>query len=110
MIGCYCYIDKSNIRLFDLINLVKELFKIVVKMEYKGLAIIDYEVFLVYLDVIWIVREMKKKGDMLEDFKLILGNEVYLVDFLEEVRDNYKLGVIKFLYFLMLVIDLKGYE
>lgn len=79
-------------------------------MEYKGLAITDHEVLSAHLDAIRTVREMKKKGDMPEDFKLILGNETYLVDSLEEVRDNYKSGVTKFPHFLMLAIDPKGHE
>lgn len=76
-------------------------------MEYKGLAITDHEVLSAHLDAIRTVREMKKKGDMPEDFKLILGNEAYLVDSLEEVRDNYKSGVTKFPHFLMLAMDPK---
>ncbi|UNL88018.1 DNA polymerase III subunit alpha [Bacillus subtilis] len=110
MIGCHCHTDRSNIRLLDSTNSVKELLKTAVKMEYKGLAITDHEVLSAHLDAIRTVREMKKKGDMPEDFKLILGNEAYLVDSLEEVRDNYKSGVTKFPHFLMLAIDPKGHE
>ncbi|CAF1781172.1 DNA polymerase III subunit alpha [Bacillus subtilis] len=110
MIGCHCHTDRSNIRLLDSTNSVKELLKTAVKMEYKGVAITDHEVLSAHLDAIRTVREMKKKGDMPEDFKLILGNEAYLVDSLEEVRDNYKSGVTKFPHFLMLAIDPKGHE
>ncbi|MGY0569648.1 hypothetical protein ACVHXO_19365, partial [Bacillus safensis] len=38
MIGCHCHTDRSNIRLLDSTNSVKELLKTAVKMEYKGLA------------------------------------------------------------------------
>lgn len=110
MIGCHCHTDKSNIRLLDSTNSVGELLKTAVQMNYKGLAITDHEVLSAHLEAIKTVREMKKKGDMPADFKLILGNEAYLVDSLEEVRDNYKSGQTKFPHFLMLAIDPKGHE
>ncbi|WP_406590280.1 DNA polymerase III subunit alpha [Bacillus atrophaeus] len=110
MIGCHCHTDKSNIRLLDSTNSVKELLKTAVRMNYKGLAITDHEVLSAHLEAIRTVREMKKDGNMPEDFKLILGNEAYLVDSLEEVRDNYKSGETKFPHFLMLAIDPKGHE
>lgn len=47
---------------------------------------------------------------MPQDFKLILGNEAYLVDSLEEVRDSYQPGKTKFPHFLMLAVDEKGHE
>lgn len=53
---------------------------------------------------------MKESGELPEDFKLILGNEAYLVDSLEEVRDNYKSGVTKFPHFLMLAKNQFGHE
>ena len=34
------------------------------------------------------------------DFKIILGNEIHLVDSLEEVRDNYKGKETKFFHFI----------
>lgn len=110
MIGCHCHTDKSNIRLLDSTNSVEELLKTAVQMNYKGLAITDHEVLSAHLEAIKTVREMKKKGDMPTDFKLILGNEAYLVDSLEEVRDNYISGVTKFPHFLMLAIDPIGHE
>ncbi|WP_324658694.1 DNA polymerase III subunit alpha [Bacillus velezensis] len=110
MIGCHCHTDKSNIRLLDSTNSVGELLKTAVQMNYKGLAITDHEVLSAHLEAIKTVREMKKKGDMPTDFKLILGNEAYLIDSLEEVRDNYKSGQTKFPHFLMLAIDPIGHE
>ncbi|MED0780874.1 DNA polymerase III subunit alpha [Bacillus siamensis] len=110
MIGCHCHTDKSNIRLLDSTNSVGELLKTAVQMNYRGLAITDHEVLSAHLEAIKTVREMKKEGDMPADFKLILGNEAYLVDSLEEVRDNYKSGQTKFPHFLMLAIDPIGHE
>jgi len=110
MIGCHCHTDVSNIRLLDSTNKVKDLLKCAVEMDYKGIAITDHEVLSAHVQAIKTVREMKKKNIMPEDFKLILGNEIYLVDSLEEVRDNYKSGVTKFPHFLLLAKDAIGHE
>ncbi len=110
MIGCHCHTDVSNIRLLDSTNKVKDLLKCSVEMGYKGIAITDHEVLSAHVQAIKTVREMKKKNTMPEDFKLILGNEIYLVDSLEEVKDNYKSGVTKFPHFLLLAKDEIGHE
>ena len=58
--------------------------------------------------------EVQKKRKLLEkmtnDFKLILGNEIYLVDSLEEVKDNYVSGETKFWHFILLAKNAKGHE
>lgn len=111
MIGCHCHTDRgSNIRLLDTTNTVEELLQTAIDMGYKGLAITDHEALCSHLEAINKVKEMKSKGIMPEDFKLILGNEAYLCDSLEEVRDNYKSGVTKFPHFLMLSKDAVGHE
>lgn len=110
MIGCHNHSDKSNIRLLDSTNRVGDLFKTAVELGYKGLAITDHEVLSAHVEAIQTVRKMKKDGKMPQDFKLILGNEAYLVDSLESVKDNYKSGVTKFPHFLMLAKDEIGHE
>ncbi|WP_425203763.1 DNA polymerase III subunit alpha [Priestia megaterium] len=110
MIGCHCHTDISNIRLLDSTNKVKDLLECAVEMGYKGIAITDHEALSSHVQAIKTAREMKKKNKMPQDFKLILGNEIYLVDSLEEVKDNYKSGVTKFPHFLLLAKDEVGHE
>ena len=111
MIGCHCHTDRgSNIRLLDTTNTVKDLLQTAIDQGYKGLAITDHEALCSHLEAITTVKEMKSKGKMPEDFKLILGNEAYLVDSLEEVKDNYKGGITKFPHFLILSKDAEGHE
>ncbi|SNZ10023.1 DNA polymerase-3 subunit alpha [Terribacillus aidingensis] len=110
LIGCHCHSDKSNIRLLDSTNRVSDLLKTAVQLGYKGLAITDHEVLSAHVEAIQTAREMKAQGKMDADFKLILGNEAYLVDSLEEVRDNYQSGVTKFPHFIMLAKDAVGHE
>lgn len=110
MIGCHCHTDRSNIRLLDSTNSVKDLILTAAKLNYKGVAITDHECLSAHVQAIKLVREFKQKGEIPEDFKLILGNEIYLVDSLEEVKDNYKSGETKFPHFLLLAKDKEGHE
>ncbi|WP_253957045.1 PHP domain-containing protein [Paenibacillus oleatilyticus] len=109
-IGLHNHTAKSNIRLVDSINKTKDLIKTAAKLNYKGLAITDHEVLSAHVEAIKVTKEMKKKGEMPEDFKLILGNEIYLVDSLEDVRDNYQSGVTKFPHFILLACDSTGHK
>lgn len=109
-ISCHNHTDKSNIRLLDSTNRVKDLVKTAAELGYKGLAITDHETLSAHVEAIKTVRSLKKSGKIDNDFKLILGNEIYLVDSLEEVRDNYKSGVTKFPHFLLLAKDKVGHE
>lgn len=110
MIGCHCHSDMSNLRLLDALNSVEELITTSYQMGYKGVAITDHESVSAHVKAIKTVREFKEKGKIPEDFKLILGNECYLVDDLESVRDNYKGGETKFPHFLLLSTSKKGHE
>jgi DNA polymerase-3 subunit alpha len=111
MIGCHCHTDRgSNIRLLDSTNSVSDLILTAAKLNYKGIAITDHECLSAHVQAIKLVREFKQKGEIPEDFKLILGNEIYLVDSLEEVKDNYKSGETKFPHFLLLAKDKEGHE
>lgn len=110
LINCHCHTDYSNIRLLDSTNQVHTLLETAVKMGYRGVAITEHEVLSSHLKAIQTVKKMKKEGKMTQDFKLILGNEIYLVDSVEEVRDNYKAGVTKFPHFILLAKNAKGHE
>jgi DNA polymerase-3 subunit alpha len=103
--------DFSNGRLLDSTDKIEDMFKEAVQLGYKGMALTDHEIVSGHIRAIQTVRKMKEKGDMPEDFKLILGNEIYLVDSLEKVRDNYQGGgITKFPHFLLLAKDKVGHE
>jgi DNA polymerase-3 subunit alpha len=110
MIGCHCHSDVSNLRLLDALNSVEELITTSYQMGYKGVAITDHESVSAHVKAIKTVREFKEKGKIPQDFKLILGNECYLVDDLESVKDNYKSGETKFPHFLLLSTSKQGHE
>ena len=89
MIHLHCHSDYSNIRLIDCINKIPRLIKRAVELGNSGIAITDHESVSGHVKAIQTVKKGKENGTIPKDFKLILGNEIYLVNSLEEVRDNY---------------------
>lgn len=110
MIALHNHTDYSNIRLLDSTNSVKDLIQKAAELTYQGLAITDHECVSAHVQAIKKTRELKESGDIPQDFKLILGNELYLVDDTEDTRENYKSGVTKFPHFLILSKDAIGHE
>lgn len=106
----HTHLDTSNLRLKDCINKVDELFQCAADLGLKGIAITDHETVASHVKAIRALKKKKSKGEIPQDFKLILGNESYLVDSIEEVRDNYQSGVTKFPHYLMLAKNAKGHE
>ena len=100
----------SNIRLLDAITDIEESVLKAVELGIQGLAITEHEFVGSHVKSIQTVRKLKEKGKIPQDFKLILGNEIYLVDSLEEVRDNYQSGVTKFPHYLLLAKNKDGHE
>ncbi|WP_253721062.1 PHP domain-containing protein, partial [Brevibacillus brevis] len=102
--------DYSNIRLLDCVNSVEELIKTAGELGFKGVALSDHESVSGHVQAIKKTRELKEKGVLSNDFKLILANEIYLVDDINETRDNYKSGVTKFPHFLIVSKNKKGHD
>ncbi|QYG30072.1 PHP domain-containing protein [Mammaliicoccus sciuri] len=111
MINYHGHTDMSNIRLLDSINSTEDLIYESVRLGHSGTAITDHEALGNHVKAIQIVKEGKKKGKIPESYSLVLGNELYLVDSREEVRDNYQGGgKTKFPHFLVLAKNRKGHE
>lgn len=100
----------SNLRLLDCINTEEDVILKAAELGLKGVAITDHESLSGHLKAIKAVENFKKEGKIPQDFKLILGNEIYLVESLEEVRENYKSGVTKFPHFILLAKNKNGHE
>lgn len=113
---CTCRIELhahshySNIRLLDSINSIEDLIQTAWDIGLKGISITEHEFVGSHVKAIQTVRELKEKGKIGQDFRLILGNEIYLVDSIEEVRDNYQSGVTKFPHYLLLAKNKEGHE
>lgn len=109
-IECHAHTDRSNIRLLDSTNKIEDLILKSAELGLKGQAITDHESLSAHFKALKIAKEFKEQGKIPQDFKIILGNEIYLVDSLEEVKDNYQSGVTKFPHFILLAKNAKGHE
>lgn len=110
MIELHCHDDTSNFKLRDSTNFVDELIQTAADMGKHGLAITNHETVSSHVRAIQITRKLKEDGKIPQDFKLILGNEIYLINSIQESRDNYVSGVTKFPHFLLLAKDKGGHE
>ncbi len=105
----HIHTDYSNLRLTDSIDKVQAVIDKAVSLGNKGIAITDHESVSGHVQALIRVKQGKKDGKIPEDFKLILGNEIYLVNSMEEVKDNYQSGVTKFWHFILLAKDEIGH-
>jgi len=81
--------EYSNIRLLDCINRPKDLLSMAAQLGYSGLTITDHEALCGHVDFIQAEKSLKEKGTIPEDFKLGLGNEIYLTDTRDKSQKYY---------------------
>lgn len=106
--GNHNHSENSNLRLIDCNIKVKDLIYKAVELGLKGISITDHECLSSHIEAIRIQKDLQKNGI---DFKIGLGNEIYLVDSLEKVRDNYQGGgVTKFPHFVLVAKNAVGHE
>lgn len=75
--GVHNHTDRSNIRLVDCINRPKALIDKAIELGLSGIAITDHECLSAHMEVNQYAKEIKEKNP---DFKIALGNEIYLID------------------------------
>lgn len=92
----------SNIRLLDCINKPKDLILTAAQLGYKGIAITDHEALCGHVDFIKAYKSLKEQNKIPEDFRIALGDEIYLND----KRD----GVKEYWHFILIAKDEKGHE
>ena len=76
--------DYSNIRMLDSINQLPLVFERAKELKLNGVAITDHETLSGHIKAIQLLKSLREKAKTEEDkkywnnFKLILGNEIYL--------------------------------
>lgn len=98
----HCHSEYSNIRLLDCINRPKDLLTTAATLGYSGLTITDHECLSSHVQFLQLEKELKEKGKLPEDFKLGLGNEIYLTD----TRDKSQ----KYYHFILIAKDTIGHR
>lgn len=106
------HLDKgSNVRMRDSSLTCKELITIPSSWGNKAVAITDHEAICSHIGAINVLNELKDKGKVDKNFKIILGNEIYLNNRQTTENDrNNKDKKCTFNHFILLAKDEKGYE
>lgn len=102
--------EYSNIRLLDSINKINDMILYVSSLGQKSMALTDHDCLSGHVAFILAVEELKKAKKIPQDFKAILGNEIYLVDKnkMHEDIDIYNSTI--FYHFLLLAKDNEGHR
>jgi len=99
--GIHNHSEYSNIRLLDSINKTDLLIDTAIELGLKGLALTDHEVLSGHVSFLKHYQKKKRENPDL-DFKIALGNEIYLVD----KRANKQ----KYFHFLLLAKNAEGHR
>lgn len=104
-VGLHNHSDHSNYRLRDSINKIESLIDYTHQLGHKGIAITEHETVGSTIEALKVMDERKKLEDW-KDYKLILGNEIYLCSrkAIEEGKDY------TFYHFILLAKDAIGHE
>ena len=95
----HCHSEYSNIRLLDSINKHEDLINRAIELGLAGIAITDHECLSSHIKVNQYAKKVQKNNP---NFKVALGNEIYLVD----AREN----GIKYYHFILIAKDIIGHK
>lgn len=98
----HCHSEFSNLRFLDAVAKLPDLIDKSIELGLKGIALTDHETVSGWVRAIQRQKKLQKQDS---DFRIFLGDEVYLVDSLEEVRDNYVPKETKFFHFILIAKD-----
>ena len=129
--GLHNHTDYSNIRMLDSTNKVEKLIDRAVSLRLNGIAITDHESLSGHIKAIKHLKSLREKAaarveitppdqeelyttavaarDYINNFKLILGNEIYLVRNKLD-KNNYVKGEDRYHHFILLAKDEIGHE
>ena len=95
----HAHSEYSNIRLLDCINKLKGILKRAGELGLAGITLTDHECLSGHIKMNKLAKEIQKEYP---DFKVALGNEIYLVD----TREN----GIKYYHFILIAKDAEGHK
>lgn len=82
----HAHSEYSNIRLLDSINKIPQMMKTAYRLGMKGLILTDHECLGGHVKWLQTEKQLKDSGELPQDFKAALGNEIYLVDNREKIE------------------------
>ena len=105
-VNLHTHTDYSNFRLRDSTNKIKSVIEYAHSLGHSGVAITEHETIASSLEAQKVLFSHDKDPEW-KDFKVILGNEIYLCP--NNVTEENKVGA-KFPHFILLALDEKGHE
>lgn len=109
-IETHAHTEFSQLRMLDCIVKVPQLIKQAATLGLSGVAITDHESVSGHVRFIQTIKAMKSSGELPEDFKGILGNEIYLVDELKVSEEGKKSCESPFYHYILLAKDEIGHK
>ena len=97
--GVHNHTDRSNIRLLDCINRPKALIDKAIELGLSGIAITDHECLSAHMEANQYAKKIKETHP---NFKIALGNEIYLV--------NDRGSGQKYYHFILIAKDAEGHK
>jgi DNA polymerase-3 subunit alpha len=99
--------EGSNYRLLDATIRMKDLFEYTKELGHTGVAITDHETVGSHVEAIQTIEGLKAKNpEKWKDYKLILGNEIYLCNRKQIQEDK----IYKFPHFILIAKNLRGHK
>ena len=108
-INIHTHTEYSNLRLRDCIIKAEHLIKTSAELGYKGVVITDHESLSGHVSAYKVYKKLKEKGEIPEDYKLMFGNEIYLIDD-ERKKDIEENKYVKYTHFILIAKNRRGYE
>ena len=96
----------SNLRLLDCISRPKDVVARAIELGYSGVSITEHESVTSHIEYMRIIKEHKKNGTLPKDFKIAYGNEIYMVNSIEDCRARRE----RYHHFIIVAKDRYGHE
>ena len=103
----HCHTDGSNLRMRDCIIKTEDLIDYAYDIGMKAVAITDHASISNHIKAMQYSQQLQKEG---KDIKVLLGDEIYLVDDANEVRENYTPKQTKFYHLILIAKNRKGHD
>ena len=103
----HCHTHGSNLRMLDCIVKTKDLIDRAIELNMKAVAITDHASISEAITAIRYSKELQAKG---EKIKVLIGDEIYLVNDVNMVKENYIPKETKFYHFILIAKDKIGFD
>lgn len=103
----HCHTHGSNLRMLDCIIKTKDLIDRAIELDMKAVAVTDHASISEAITAIKYSKELQAKG---ESIKVLIGDEIYVVNDVNEVKENYIPKETKFYHFILIAKDKIGFD